>query len=749
MKYLPILFLLLITTVAKAQQGQVSGRVYDQSSGKPLPDVSIVVDSLRGSTTGKSGFYKIKLDAGDYVLRFSFMGYETFTKAIHVSPGVSLSLDVQLKPQAISLNPAVVSAGLYVQKLSRVSVSMGVIRPGFIESRNTRNMATVINQIPGIDVLDGQASIRGGGGYSYGAGSRVLMLLDGLPLITADAGQIKWNFLPIETIAQVEIIKGASSALYGSSALDGIINVRTVWPGIKPKTTVILYSGLYDRPQRRELAWWWNTNPLFAGMRFSHARKIKNLDLVLGGDLYSDAGYREENYEQHFRFDAKLRYRFKKVQGLSCALATSIQEQKTSDFFLWQNADSGAFLQQSAGIAPAEGFRLMVDPQIQYFDKHNNKHSLLARYYKTRNDFRLNPDKNSGSDLFYSEYRFYRNFHDRFHFTGGITALYGKTRAALYGNHANNNFAVFTQMDGHAGSKLTLSAGLRAEYYSIDRANEKTSFVTRFGLNYQAAKFTFLRASFGQGYRYPSIAEKFTATSVGAINIFPNPGLNPEKGWNAEMGLRQGFRMGGMSGYVDAAAFWSEYTNLIEFTFGVYKPDTVQIPTLRDVGFKSLNVGRARITGLDISVSGTGKIGVMPFRFFVGYTYMNPVDLNADTLENNILKYRFRHEVKGDARFAYRKFSLGLSAVYRSFMERIDKAFEEKILGQEILPGLKEYRQKNNKGAVVFDLRFSYNMSRDTKLSLIVDNLFNKEYMGRPGDIRPPRSITLQLLVKL
>ncbi|HFB61360.1 MAG TPA: TonB-dependent receptor [Bacteroidetes bacterium] len=677
------------------------------------------------------------------------MGYEKRTLKIHISPGTRMRLDVKLKPRAINLNPAVVSAGLYVQKLSRVSVSMEVIQPGYIESRNTRNLATVINQTPGIDVLDGQASIRGGGGYSYGAGSRVLMLLDGLPLLSADAGDVKWNFIPLETIAQVEIIKGASSALYGSSALDGIINVRTRWPGIKPKTSVILYTGLYDKPKRRELAWWWKANPWFGGIRFSHARKIKNFDLVLGADAYGDAGYREKNYERHIRFDAKIRYRPKKLEGLSFALQSIVQAQSTSDFFLWQNADSGAFLQQPAGIAPAEGFRLLVDPRVQYFDKHHNKHNLSGRFYETKNTFRDNPDKNSTSHLFYGEYRFYRNFNDKIHLTAGFTALYGNTRSALYGNHFNANYAVFTQADGNVTRGLTLSAGLRAEYYSIDRANEKTSFVTRFGLNYKVAKYTFLRASFGQGYRYPSIAEKFTATRVGAINIFPNPELQPEKGWNTETGLRQGFRLGGVSGFVDAALFWSEYHNLIEFTFGVYKPDSVQIPTLKDVGFKSLNVGRARITGLDVSVSGAGKIGAMPFRFFVGYTYMNPVDLNADTLKDNILKYRYRHEAKGDVQLSYRKCTLGLSMVYRSFMERIDDAFEEKILGQEILPGLKTYREKNDRGAVVFDLRFSYRLGRATKLSLIVDNLFNKEYMGRPGDIRPPRSFTLQFSMQL
>ena len=748
-KYLLFLLLMLFSGIVEAQQGQVSGHVYDQSNGKYLTDVSIVVDSLQGSTTNNRGYYVIVLDSGIHTLHFSYMGYKKLTKKIHIYPGDNQLLDVRLKPSAINLNPAVISAGLFSQKLSRVSISMSVIKPGFIESRNTRNMASVINQIPGIDVLDGQASIRGGGGYSYGAGSRVLMLLDGLPLITADADEIKWNFLPIENIAQVEIIKGASSALYGSSALNGVINLRTIWPGIKPKTTLIMYSGLYDYPERRQLAWWWNTRPMFSGIRFSHSRKINNLDLVLGGDAYSNTGYRDKNYEQHIRFNVKLRYRSKKIQGLTYALETNVQVQKTSDFFLWQNADSGAFMQQQVGITPAKGFRLLVDPRIQYFDKHNNKYSLLTRFYKVRNSFNLNPDKNNGSDLYYGEYRFYRNFNNKLHLTAGVTAMYGQTKAALYGNHSNVNYAVFTQIDGNIHQKLSLSAGLRAEYYSIDNANEKTSAVMRLGLNYKLAKFTFIRASFGQGYRYPSIAEKFTATSVGAINIFPNPKLKSETGWNSEIGLRQGYRIGGVSGYIDAAAFWSEYNNMIEFTFGIYKPDSIRIPTLRDIGFKSLNVGKARITGVDISVSGVGKIGEMPLKFFIGYTYMNPIDLSADTLKNNILKYRYRHEVKGDIQLSHRMFSTGLSMVYRSFMERIDKAFEEKILGQEILPGLKEYRRKYDKGAFVFDFRFSYRLSPETKLSLIVKNLFNKEYMGRPGDIRPPRSVSLQFLMQL
>ena len=53
----------------------------------------------------------------------------------------------------------------------------------------------LINKTSGIEVMDGQASIRGGSGFSYGVGSRVLALIDGLPVLSPDAGNIKWQFL--------------------------------------------------------------------------------------------------------------------------------------------------------------------------------------------------------------------------------------------------------------------------------------------------------------------------------------------------------------------------------------------------------------------------------------------------------------------------------------------------------------------------------------------------------------------------
>jgi iron complex outermembrane receptor protein len=249
------------------------------------------------------------------------------------------------------------------------------------------------------------------------------------------------------------------------------------------------------------------------------------------------------------------------------------------------------------------------------------------------------------------------------------------------------------------------------------------------------------------------MAEKYTSTGLASLKIFPNPDLEPETGWSTEIGIRQGFLIGSWTGYLDVAGYWTEYNNMIEFIFGLYPPDSLP-PTVEDIGFKSINTGKARINGVDATLSAQGIAGPVNLMVFAGYTFMNPLDLSQDTTgvdtsSQQILKYRYRHSAKGDLSAQYRAFDAGMTIVYRSFMERIDPAFEEEILGQYFFPGLKEYRQENDKGAVVFDFRLGWQISPSSKLSIFLKNAFNKEYMGRPGDIQPPRSLSLQYLLRI
>ena len=74
-------------------------------------------------------------------------------------------------------------------------------------------------------------------------------------VLSPQNGVINWNSVPLENVQQVEVIKGASSVLYGSSALNGIINIRTARPGLTPQTRFSAYVGIYDDPDNSDYQW--------------------------------------------------------------------------------------------------------------------------------------------------------------------------------------------------------------------------------------------------------------------------------------------------------------------------------------------------------------------------------------------------------------------------------------------------------------------------------------------------------------
>jgi iron complex outermembrane receptor protein len=421
--------------------GTVSGTVTDAASGEPLIAVNIMADEGRGTATDLHGYYSLNLDKGSHSIQFSYMGYEGQRFEIEIEEGKDFGLDVEMEASSRMLAEVVISAGKYEQKLSEVTVSMEVIKPYQLLNQNIVSLDMILEKTPGISILDGQPSIRGGSGFSYGAGSRVLMLVDDLPMIAADAGDVKWNYLPVENLNQVEVIKGASSVLYGSSALNGVINLRTRFPGNEPATEIILFGGAVLNPARKELIWW-DSQPFVGGGSFSHLRKIGNLDLSLGGNYYKDEGYREGDFENRIRGNLGLRYRSKKIQGLAVGLNLSAMYVDKSDFLLWVDAGSGAFRQPPASLTPLTGNRYNIDPYVEYSDRAGNKHSLKTRLYSVENAT-VNDDRNSASKLWYTEYRFLKRFRGETRWTNGLSFTRSRVVANLFDDHAGSNMAVY------------------------------------------------------------------------------------------------------------------------------------------------------------------------------------------------------------------------------------------------------------------------------------------------------------------
>jgi outer membrane cobalamin receptor len=749
MRYLLTAALLLSGFILNAADidGIVRGKVYDKNTLEPLAGVYVIYGRNLGTTTGQDGLYLIKTTSGRITVSFQFIGYSTVTQEVNVPENDTVELNVGLQMKVREIDQIVISANKNEQKIAELAVSMDIIKTEFITDNHITDAQELINKTPGIEVMDGQASVRGGSGFSYGAGSRVLALIDGLPMVSADAGNIKWQFLPLENLSQVEIIKGASSVLYGSSALNGIINFRTADATNIPATRFFAETGIFGKPKNKKWIWW-DTPRVYSSASFSHLRKIGKTDLGISGNLLIDEGYRRLNGEKLGRLSLKLKHFNEKIEGLTYGINLNSGYTVKRDFVLWENAETGALKQQETATIELNGSFFAVDPYITLKKTNRYKHDLRMRFQTSLNRFPESEKTNSDAYSLYTEYQLWYYLTHYMDITAGLSENYSNVISNMYNDHNGLNLAGYTQLEISPLQRLKAVAGFRIEQNSLDGIKDKIVPVFRAGLNWQAADYTFIRASFGQGYRFPSIAEKHAATTLGSVTIFPNPDVLPESGWSTEAGIKQGIMIGKMTGQTDFSLFMSQNTNMIEYYLAMYTDPETGLPT---TGFKATNIEQSRIYGGELEFILDGSIGTVNATINGGYTFTYPVEFDTYTHKNKsvFLKYRRKHSGKLSINTSWRKFETGINMYAKSKILRIDDFFLNETTGEAILPGFPGYWENHNTGYFLIDGTIGYKFNDRFNLSLAVKNITNTEYMGRPGDIQPQRSYSLRFTGKI
>ncbi|MFM9986367.1 MAG: TonB-dependent receptor plug domain-containing protein [Flavobacteriales bacterium] len=330
-----------------AQAHSIRGIVRDRATGEIIVGAVVRNTSGDGQATGIEGQFVVTISGPQDSLMVSMIGYKS--RSFSGSEILAMTVvELLISPIEETLNMVVISAGKFEQKLGEVTVSMEVIQPELLHDKNVVVADEALQQTPGVSIVDGEPQIRSGSGYSFGAGSRVQILVDDLPLLSGDAGRPSWGFFPVENLSQIEVIKGASSVLYGSAALSGVINMRTAFPDDTAKTVITLFHGVYSDPQN-DSAKYWSATPMRSGLNFLHSQKLGQLDLVIGGSYYGDDGhlgpipdsvtgaienkYNPFTVDRYYatnrgRINANLRYRNKKIVGLSYGINTNWRQRQ-------------------------------------------------------------------------------------------------------------------------------------------------------------------------------------------------------------------------------------------------------------------------------------------------------------------------------------------------------------------------------------------------------------------------------------
>ena len=211
----------------------IFGHVLDQKSKEHLPYVTIQLKGTTiGTTTDISGHYFLKnLPEGNFTLEVKYMGYKTVTKAVTVKAKTTQEIDFELEEESLSLNEVVVSANRNETNRMLAPSLVSVMDVKMLETTNSKNLAQALNFQPGLRVEDNcqncgftQVRINGlEGAYSQ-------ILIDSRPIYGALTGVYGLEQIPSNMIDRVEVIRGGGSALFGSSAVGGVINVITKEP---------------------------------------------------------------------------------------------------------------------------------------------------------------------------------------------------------------------------------------------------------------------------------------------------------------------------------------------------------------------------------------------------------------------------------------------------------------------------------------------------------------------------------------
>lgn len=747
LRSISVLFLVVFSTMTLSAQIQLRGIVLDSKHSEPLISAFVQVGE-NFTVTDFNGQFFIPVSVGDTV-KVSYLGY--FPKEF-IFDGATLEVEIRLQEMSETLETVTVTGSKFKRRLSETTVSVDIMKPDLIKSINSVDAEGVVNKLPGVQVIGGQANIRGGSGFSYGAGSRVMLLLDDIPALQTDAGFANWGDLPVENVGQVEVVKGAASALYGSAALNGIINFRRATPNSTPKTDFFASGTVYLNPKDERMKWWGDTLRYRVMTGVAHMRKIGKLDLSAHGFYTKEESFNQNTFENRGRFGANLKYRINDYLSLGFnSLGNFVH---SSDFFLWRNALRGIYRPLSGTISEGHRYRVLFDPFVHYINPYGSSHRFNSRIFLINNE--NNNNQSNSSQTYFNEYQFQHNFNgSRTVLTAGGVFAVTNSDAELFGNEqfTFTNAATYLQLEKEFGEYLILSAGLRYEYNKQESPEEfmgvlipggkvtDGELISRIGFNFKLAEYSNLRLSWGQGYRYPTVTERFISTTFGSFNIVPNPLLMPEFGWSSEIAIKQGFKVNSFEGFLDLSGFISEYDDMIEFTF---KDDIF--------GFQPINIGDTRISGFEFGIVGKFLVGKIPISVLGGYTYISPIYKNFDEDEDlrnnlstnqNVLKYRSRHTLKMDLQADFKKFSFGVSAQYASHMINIDRRLETP-LGQQDLFQIKIFRDLNNDGYVLLDNRLSYKFDF-AKLSFIISNVLNQAYTLRPGLLEAPRNVSLRV----
>jgi outer membrane receptor protein involved in Fe transport len=725
------LFLLLSILgmdVAFAQaQGSIRGVISDPS-GAPISGAKVTIRHQQSGrsqevTTGANGSYQFDgLAVGTYQLRVEAAEFQPAEQQVRVEPqGVAMA-DFRLQIEAAEEQIQVSAAARYERSLGGLPLSASVIQreealkfPGRSIDSLLRNVASVQLQLYDADIVFPIIPSIAMRGIGVGdTATRALVLVDGLPINGGFFGNVFWNRAPPDTIEQIEVVRGASSSLFGSFAMGGAVDVIT------------------HVPERRELA---------IEARYGENDRLQGTlnygDVVLGGSTafhFNVTHYETEGYflvpeEGRSPIDEREAAEMTNVQGRVTARFTDKAQGFVRLGYNDQERDGGYPLQQTdmgvadlaggvdldlqdVGLLNFRGFYGHEDLKIDNVRLVDNISTFVSnRHDVDSDDYGLSGQWTKLSSGFLSSVSggvdFRRidgqNHQDVFNMPDVLAAT-------IVGGGIQTSVGVFGQASLRPTDSFEILANLRVDHFrdtdgqiitggTAETFPERTLTVAspRVALRYQFSEPVALRAVYYEGFRAPTLAERYRSFESPTFRGLSNPDLNEEHLRGGDVGAE--VRGGGFRGEVN----W--FYNRLEDFVGSAEVGFV------DDKFTVMNTNVAEIRSQGAEVIGEMRLS-RQFRLAANYTFTDATVIEGP-LQGNAVEGAPRHVTT----FTLNYFSpFGLDLDFRG--RWVDESFQD-ITG--------EAPQDEH---VVFGLSAWYRLHRNVSLFVIGENLFDEKYIA-------------------
>ncbi|MGM0375677.1 MAG: TonB-dependent receptor [Bacteroidota bacterium] len=613
--FIVLAFLFGFSTILHAQQSRLTGRVIDADNGKPLPGAHVYIQGTNiGTAANNKGAYQLrKLESGTYEVILSYSGYKRIKDTVRLDDETMIR-NYELNRSDKSLGEVVVTGTGTAHHLKNAPVPTELISSKAVESVEASDFNELMKSVsPSFDFSPnrmGSFMTINGLGNDY-----ITVLIDGKRMYGDIGGNNDLSRLNPDNIERVEVLKGASSLLYGSDAIAGVVNVIT-----KEKEQSV---DLTNHTRLKSYNTWQQHNSvdINAGpfsSRTSFTRKssdgwqLSDYELDDGEPVETDA--KAQNAYQDYTLNQKLEY--KATPNLDFYVEGSYYEKEV---YNPQSVRSYDYNYEDLTYGAGAKYRL-DDRDYVSLDYHHDKYLYFYRYNQNYREYAEGDRKQNNDQRLDNVQAKYVN-----HISGNNTLTLGAdymneqmfSDDRVIGDEAEAyTMALYAQEELTFFDAMDVVAGLRY----VNHKEFGSAFTPKVSLLYKTGNVN-LRGTYGFGFKAPTLKELYYDYERRGRVYMGNDELDPEESEFLSAGVE--YINNDLS--ISVTGYRNDVDNMIEYETVDLEPgdDEDGIKARR----KHFNIEEARSQGIDFLFDVKAGYG---FTIGGGYSFVDAMNLTSD-----------------------------------------------------------------------------------------------------------------------